>query len=69
MERVNIIGASDGIENGMSDIPIGTYAAVVTLSTGERHIGMFPNYVGYCRHTPSTPSRPLSLQPQRKSTF
>ena len=47
MERVNIIGASDGIENGMSDIPIGTYAAVVTSSIGERHIGMFPNYVGY----------------------
>ena len=47
MERVNLIGASDGIENGMSDLPIGTYAAVVTSSTGERHIGMFLNYAGY----------------------
>ena len=47
MERVNIIGTSDDIENGMSDLPIGTYAAVMTSSIGERHIGMFLNYAGY----------------------
>ena len=46
-ERVNIIGTSDGIENGMSDLPIGAYTTVVTSSTGEQHIGMFPNYIGY----------------------
>ena len=48
--------ASDGIENGMSDLPIGTFATVVTSSTGERHIGMFPNYVGYGKGKSICPS-------------
>ena len=46
-ERVDIIGASDDVENGMNGLPIGTYCGVVTSSKGVRCLGLFHNYVGY----------------------
>eukprot|EP00957_Ditylum_brightwellii_P129302 9863646-Ditylum_brightwellii.AAC.1 len=34
-ERVDIIGASDDIQNGMKSLPISTYCAVVTSASGK----------------------------------
>ena len=33
-ERVDIIGASDNVENSVDNLPIGTYCSVVTPSKG-----------------------------------
>ena len=48
-ERVDIIGASDNVQDGMKGLPIGTYCAVVTSAKGTRCLGLFHNYVGYCQ--------------------
>ena len=48
-ERVDIIGASDNVQDEMKGLPIGTYCAVVTSATGIRCLGLFHNYVGYCQ--------------------
>ena len=42
-ERVDIIGASDNVQDGMKSLPIGTYCAVVTSATGRHCLGSFHN--------------------------
>ena len=46
-DRVDIVGASDSVQDGMRDLPIATYCSVLTSSSGERVLGLFHNYVGY----------------------
>ncbi|MEL6802173.1 MAG: hypothetical protein AAFO91_00130, partial [Bacteroidota bacterium] len=46
-EKVNVIGASDAVENGMTNLPMGTYAATMTSATGVRVVGIFPKMIGY----------------------
>eukprot|EP00957_Ditylum_brightwellii_P180227 13729369-Ditylum_brightwellii.AAC.1 len=48
-ECVDIIGASNDIQEGMKSLPIGTYCAVVTSATGKHCLGLFYNHVGYCK--------------------
>ena len=48
-ERVDIIGASDNVQDGMKGLPVGTYCAVATSAAGTRCLGLFHNYVGYCQ--------------------
>ena len=46
-ERVDIVGASDNVENGMDNLPIATYCSVVTSTRGVRCLGIFHNYEEY----------------------
>ena len=46
-KKVNVIGASDSVENGMQNLPVGTYAATITSSSGVRCVGVFPKMIGY----------------------
>eukprot|EP00957_Ditylum_brightwellii_P022513 1698715-Ditylum_brightwellii.AAC.1 len=48
-EHVDIIGASDDIQDGMKSLPIGTCCAVVTSATGNHCLGLFHNCVCYCK--------------------
>eukprot|EP00957_Ditylum_brightwellii_P144834 11031248-Ditylum_brightwellii.AAC.1 len=48
-ERVDIIGSSDDVQDGMKSLPIGTYCAVVISATGKHCLGLFHDYVGYCK--------------------
>eukprot|EP00957_Ditylum_brightwellii_P100341 7648765-Ditylum_brightwellii.AAC.1 len=48
-EYVDIIGASDVIQDGMKSLHIGTYCAVVTSATGKHCLGLFHNIVDYCK--------------------
>eukprot|EP00957_Ditylum_brightwellii_P002997 229248-Ditylum_brightwellii.AAC.1 len=48
-EHVDIVGASDDIQDGMKSLPIGTYCAVVTSATSKHCLGLFYNYVSYCK--------------------
>eukprot|EP00957_Ditylum_brightwellii_P147431 11226212-Ditylum_brightwellii.AAC.1 len=47
-ERVDIIGASDDVQDEMKSLPISTYCAVVISATSKHCLGLFHNYVGYC---------------------
>ncbi len=46
-ERIDVVGASDQVESGMTSLPLATYCAVITSATGVSCLGLFPNYVGY----------------------
>ena len=46
-EKVNVIGATDAVENGMTNLPVGTYAATMTTASGTRVVGIFPKMIGY----------------------
>ena len=46
-EKVNVVGASDCVENGMQNLPVGTYAATLTSALGVRCVGVFPKMIGY----------------------
>jgi hypothetical protein len=48
-ERIDVIGASDQVESGMRGLPLATYCAIVTSASGVRCLGVFPNFVGYCK--------------------
>eukprot|EP00957_Ditylum_brightwellii_P121365 9255589-Ditylum_brightwellii.AAC.1 len=48
-ECVEIVGASDSIQDGMKSLPFGTYCALVTSATCKHCLGLFHNYVGYCK--------------------
>eukprot|EP00957_Ditylum_brightwellii_P132278 10086535-Ditylum_brightwellii.AAC.1 len=48
-ERVDIIGASDDMQDGMKSLPISTYCAVVTSAIGKCCLSLFHNYVGHCK--------------------
>eukprot|EP00957_Ditylum_brightwellii_P104326 7946544-Ditylum_brightwellii.AAC.1 len=48
-EQVDIIGTSDDTQDGMKSLPISTYCAVVTSATGKHCLGLFHNYVCYCK--------------------
>ena len=48
-ERVDIIRASDNVQDGVKGLSIGTYCAVVNSAVGTRCLDLFHNYVGYCQ--------------------
>eukprot|EP00957_Ditylum_brightwellii_P063433 4815092-Ditylum_brightwellii.AAC.1 len=48
-EHVDIIDASYNVQDGMKSLTIGTHCAVVTSATGKYFLGLFHNYVGYCK--------------------
>ena len=48
-EYVDVIGASDGVDAGMSNLIVATYCAMVTSSQGGRYLGVFPNCIVYVK--------------------
>eukprot|EP00957_Ditylum_brightwellii_P210946 15365586-Ditylum_brightwellii.AAC.2 len=60
-EHVDIVGTND-IQDEMKSLPIGTYCTVVTSAAGKSCLGLFHNYVCYCKGKSILPvNQPLAF--------